>query len=249
VIHVTSPDWAERNLPSEPLLIAYEPEPAEWVTRAKIVTKMAAKVLVSDPVCFAAEFAESAKSGKLKQNKKLDVLRCAVGFSTATYPLQFWRNTLYHVMPTNQTFAIEGDDLLLSRSDLVEKQWKFDKSLDARLDKIFNAIPRRQDCFMKSDMMTKSIAEHQSKLETQLRELEAFYFGGPPGMVDLHGVGDSTVSKERAVEAEYRSRLRSVIRRHTMVILVRILSVGRVICAAGKKPSTLPFVSQPLSEI
>jgi hypothetical protein len=249
VIHVTSPNWAERNLPSEPSLIAYEPDPAQWVTRTRIVNNMAARVLVSDPVCFTAEVAASAKSGKLKPNKNLDVLRCTIGFSTATYPLQLWRNTLYHVMPSNRMFAIDGDDRLLFRSDLAEKQWKFDKSLDGRLDQIFNAIRRRQDGFMKPDMMTNAIAERQSKLETQIRELEAFYFGGSPGMVDLHGVGDPTISKERAVEAEYRNRLRSVIRRHTLVILVRILSVGRVLCAVGKKPDTLPFVSQPLFEI
>lgn len=249
IVHIMSPEWTSRNLPSEPVVVAYEPKPDEWVTRTRIVNKMAAGILVGNPVCFAAEFAPSQSSKASTQKNKLDVLRCSVGFLHATYPLKLWRSTWYHIMPSNRTLMIEGDDGLFSRSNLIEKQWEFDKSFDNRLDQVLAAVRRKYDHLMRSDTMIQAISDSQSKLETESRELEGFYFGGPPGMVELQGVGDQTISKERAVEAEYRARLRIAIRRHTLVTQMRILSIGRVLCSVNKKSKALPFVTQPLLEM
>jgi hypothetical protein len=243
-LKVDSSRWANLGLPSD-LLIAREPEtPEEWRHRLRVVEQMAARALTAKPYAYSVALDARSISGA----KQVEVLRCAVGMITFPGPALLHRLTAYHIQPWNVTFCVEGDDSVFElNARTVPAGKEVTEKLRPRVEKLCAVIDEASKRIPESPAMRAFTRAHGDRMQQEVKALESLYFDRYHRRGLLNGVPIAGLTGDRAVEAEYRRRLESIVNRYSIKIQPKVLSIGLISCMATRvggrdtKAVLLPF--------
>jgi hypothetical protein len=249
---VASAEWSSLGL-ADPILIAHEPQSNEqWQNRLRIAEQMSATALRARPYVYCIDL---DPKNQRRRTGRVEVLRCAFGLVVVSGPMRLWRMTAYYVHPWALSHVIEGSDGFFPlKASATNGEFDLAK-LEKGLEKLCAGISLVQQQFAKRPEVRAILDAQAERLSAEVVALDSLYFDPLYQRGLLHGVPLEGFAGDPAIEAEYRRRLDSIVKRYTLAVQLRILSLGFIRCE-GKKRQTktgievsLPFIDFKLSTL
>lgn len=234
-------DWDALGFGPRTVVAAVPKDTEAWRRRFRLVEQSAALALRAAPFRFAACLGDDA------DRDQWDVLRCAFVLELVSGEMTGTRFTAYHAEPSGVSGWVKGGDALW-QNGARERQAGRDDEIASRLEALAREVRLAAEDFCESDTVTERCQTRQGELHRDLRHLESLYFDPAGTRGTLLGPLPEGLSRDLAIESEFRSRAHEALLRNRVLIRTRLLSIGHVRCRGKLDITTeparvqLPFV-------